>query len=175
MSMTRRALLGATTAAVLLPRQRARGAAAPALRIGIMTGGPGAIGPPCVRQAVEEFTAGKDLTIEVVEANHKFKAEIALEIARKWFDRDGVDAILDVPLTPPALAVSGLCREKNKVFVACDAGTPDLTGKACSPNTVHWSYDMVMLASTGRSVVKAGGDTWFIIHSDHLGGRQMLS
>jgi branched-chain amino acid transport system substrate-binding protein len=69
-----------------------------------------------------------------------------------------VDAILDAPATPPALAASGLCRERNKVFVARTVGTTDLTGKACSPNTIQWSFDLYMMAkSTGAAVVKAGG------------------
>jgi branched-chain amino acid transport system substrate-binding protein len=87
MSTTRRSLIAAATAAVALPPGRARTAGAPTIRIGIMTASWGGLGPTCARQAVQEFTGGKDFSVEVLEANHKNKADTALGIARQWFER----------------------------------------------------------------------------------------
>jgi branched-chain amino acid transport system substrate-binding protein len=174
MSTTRRSLIAAATAAVALPPGRARTAGAPTIRIGIMTASWGGLGPTCARQAVQEFTGGKDFSVEVLEANHKNKADTALGIARQWFEQDGVDAIVDVPISAMALPVSALCREKNKALLVSDVGSTDLTGAQCSPTTIQWTYDTYMLAkSTGGAVVKAGGDTWFFIVPDNLASHQL--
>src|SRR5215471_18814343 len=78
------------------------------------------------------------------------------------------DAIADVPTSSVALAINELTREKNKVFLAVGPATSDLTGKACSPNTVHWIYDTWALANgTGNAIVKRGGDTWFFLTADY--------
>jgi branched-chain amino acid transport system substrate-binding protein len=174
MSTTRRSLIAAATAAVALSPGRARTAGAPTIRIGIMTASWGGLGPTCARQAVQEFTGGKDFSVEVLEANHKNKADTALGIARQWFEQDGVDAIVDVPISAMALPVSALCREKNKALIVSDVGSTDLTGAQCSPTTIQWTYDTYMLAkSTGGAVVKAGGDTWFFIVPDNLASHQL--
>ncbi|HZC57706.1 MAG TPA: ABC transporter substrate-binding protein, partial [Xanthobacteraceae bacterium] len=87
---------------------------------------------------------------------------------------DHVDAIVDVPNSGVALAVNEVVREKNKVFLVSGAAISDLTGSKCSPNTVHWTYDTWMLAnSTGKSVVKTGGDTWFFLTSDYAFGHAL--
>ena len=73
-----------------------------------------------------------------------------------------------------ALAVNQVCREKNKVMLNSGTGTSDLTGKQCSPNTIHWTYDTYMLAkSTGGATVKQGGDTWFFITADYVFGQTL--
>ncbi len=177
MSLTRRALIGTATVAVALPCRRARSAAKPDLRVGLMNAtflGP--VPAICVRQAIQEFTAGKDMTVEVLVADHKNKPEVAANIARQWIDQEGVDVIADAPLTPPALAVNEICREKNKVLLLSAVGTTDLTGKHCAPTTVHWTFDTYMLAkSPSGPIVKAGGDTWFYIYPDYQFGRQLKS
>ena len=95
-------------------------------------------------------------------------------IARKWIDSEGVDMILDVPTSSVALAVNQVVKEKNKVMVNSTGGTSDLTGKACTPNTVHWTYDTWMLAhGTGSAVVKAGGDSWFFLTADYAFGHAL--
>src|SRR6185437_12266263 len=158
MSISRRALLGAATAAAALPLVHARAQGSPAIKIGVLndmsgpymnTGGPTSI--ICCKQALEDFgISGKGLNVEVINADHQNKPDLAVSIARQWFDRDGVDVILDVPTSSVALAVQGVTKEKNKVFLASGPATSDLTGKACSPNFVHWTYDTYMLAkSTG--------------------------
>jgi branched-chain amino acid transport system substrate-binding protein len=178
-TLTRRVLLGSAVAAASFPlRSRA---AEPVLRIGVMNdqSGPyrddtGLTGVACVRQAVQEFTAGRRMNVEVLAADHQNKPDVGVAIARQWFDRDGVDVIVDVPTSSVALAVNTVCREKNKVMLNSGAATTDLTGAQCSPNTVHWTYDTYMLAkSTGGAMVKAGGDSWFFITADYVFGKQL--
>ena len=90
------------------------------------------------RLAVEDFGGKAGATpVEVVSADHQNKTDIGLAIARRWFDQDGVDAIVDVPNSAIALGVAALARDKNRVFIGSGAGTAELTGRQCSPNTVH--------------------------------------
>ena len=110
------------------------------------------------RMAVEDV-GGKvaGIPVEVVFADHQNKPDVGTSLARQWLERDGVDVIVDVPTSSVALAINEVVREKNSVFLVSGAATADLTGKACSPNTVHWTYDTWALANgTGKSVVKAG-------------------
>jgi len=127
------------------------------------------------RMAVEDFGAQrKGMKVEIVSADHQNKPDVGSTIARRWYDVDKVDVILDVPTSSVALAVNGITREKKKAFIASGAGTSDLTGKACSPNTVHWTYDSWMLANaTGSAVVKTGGDSWFFITADYAFGHAL--
>ena len=134
-------------------------------------GGPGST--LAAQMAVEDSgLTGKGWTIGVVVGDHQNKPDVGSGIARKWFDEDKVDAIVDVPNSGVALAVAGVVKEKNGVFLNSGAASSDLTGKACTPNTVHWTYDTYALAhSTGEAVVKAGGDTWFFITADYASAR----
>ena len=128
------------------------------------------------RMAVEDFlkTSKSGLKVEVVSADHQNKPDVGSNIARQWYDKDGVDAIFDVPTSSVALAVSQITREKGKAFINSGAGTADLTGKACSPNTVHWTYDTWMLAhGTGSAIVKNGGDSWFFLTADYAFGNSL--
>ncbi|WP_454914764.1 ABC transporter substrate-binding protein [Xanthobacter sediminis] len=127
------------------------------------------------RKAVEDFgAAARGLKVEVIFADHQNKADVGTSIARQWFDVEGVDLIVDTPNSGVALAVSGVTREKNKVFINSGAATSDLTGKACTPNTVHWTYDTWALANgTGKAMVKAGGDTWFFLTADYAFGHAL--
>src|SRR6187401_1074565 len=107
------------------------------------------------QMAVDEI-GGKvgDLPVEIVSGDHQNKPDIGSTLAREWFDAKGVDVIVDVPTSSVALAVSELTRTKNKVFLASGPGTADLTGKSCSPNTIHWTYDTWALANAaGREIV----------------------
>ena len=110
------------------------------------------------RMAIEDFKlADKGIRAEVVVADHQNRPDVGATIARRWFDQDGVDVVLDVPSSAVALAVNALTREKNKIFMNSGGGTSDLTGSACSPNTVHWTYDTWALANaTGSAMVKRG-------------------
>ena len=129
----------------------------------------------CAKQALEDFgLAGKDWAVEVIAGDHQNKPDIGVSIVREWIDRGGVDVILDVPTSSVALAIAGVVKEKNKVYINTGAGTPDLTGSQCNANTVHWSYDTYMLGrSTGGATVKAGGDSWFFITADYVFGQQL--
>jgi branched-chain amino acid transport system substrate-binding protein len=122
--------------------------------------------------AVEDYTkAHKGLKVEIVSADHLNKPDVGSSIARQWYDVDGVDVIVDVPTSSVALAINQVTREKGKAFLVSGAASSDLTGKACSPNTIHWTYDTWMLANgTGNAIVKTGGDTWFFITADYAFG-----
>ncbi|MBV9861501.1 MAG: ABC transporter substrate-binding protein [Alphaproteobacteria bacterium] len=136
-------------------------------------GGPGSV--TAVQMAVDDFGGtvnGKK--IEVVSADHQNKPDLGSAIARKWFDEDGVDMITDLTTSSVALAVQEVARSKNKVILVSGAASSDLTGKACAPTSIHWTYDTVALANgTGAAVVKAGGDTWFFITADYAFGHAL--
>jgi branched-chain amino acid transport system substrate-binding protein len=185
MTLTRRSLVATAAVAATataLPLVPAR-AQKQVIRIGLLNdqsgnyrddGGP--TGTACARQALIEFAAasGKGLDVELLVADHQNKPDIGVGIARQWFDRDGVDMILDVPTSSVALAVNTVCRDKNKVYVNSGGATTDLTGAQCSPNTVHWTYDTYMLAhSTGGAMVQDGGDSWYFITADYVFGQQL--
>ncbi|MGI8526289.1 MAG: ABC transporter substrate-binding protein [Pseudolabrys sp.] len=113
----------------------------------------------------------KGWTVRVIAADHQNKADIGAGIARKWIDVDKADAIVGLGNSAVALAVNQVAREKNKVAVVSSGGSSDLTGKACSPNTVHWTYDTYALAkSTGQALTQAGGKSWFFITADYAFG-----
>jgi branched-chain amino acid transport system substrate-binding protein len=127
------------------------------------------------RMAVEDFNAaGKGLKVEIVFADHQNKADVGSQIARQWYDAEKVDAIVDVPNSAVALAVNQITRDKGKAFIVSGAASSDLTGKACSPNTVHWTYDTWALANgTANAIVKTGGDSWFFITADYAFGHAL--
>lgn len=127
------------------------------------------------RMAVEDFDAdAKNIAVEIISADHQNKPDVASTIARQWYDQDGVDIIVDVPTSSAALAVSDITREKNKVFISSGAATSDLTGKSCSPNTIHWTYDTWALANgTGRAMVESGGKKWFFLTADYAFGHAL--
>src|SRR5678815_5157180 len=109
--------------------------------------------------------------VEIISADHQNKPDVGSAIARQWYDQDKVDVIVDVPNSGVALAVNQITKEKGKVFLASGPASSDLTGKACSPNTVHWTYDTWMLANgTGSAIVKSGGDSWFFLTADYAFG-----
>jgi branched-chain amino acid transport system substrate-binding protein len=136
-------------------------------------GGPNSI--VAIKMAVEDSgLAKKGWTIEVLTADHQNKPDVGVNIARQWLDSDKVDAIADTPNSGVALAVNNLVRDKNAVLLNSGAATADLTGKACTPNTVSFAYDTYMLANgTGKALTKAGGDTWFFLTSDYAFGHAL--
>src|SRR5678816_2950268 len=127
------------------------------------------------RMAVEDFgAAAKGMKVEIIFADHQNKADVGSNIARQWYDTDKVDVIADVPNSAVALAVTQITRDKGKAFLVSGAASSDLTGKACSPNTIHWTYDTWMLANgTGSAIVKTGGDTWFFLTADYAFGHAL--
>jgi branched-chain amino acid transport system substrate-binding protein len=152
------------------------------IKIGVMNdmsslyadiGGPGSV--TAARMAVEDFGAAKKgMKVEIVSADHQNKPDVGSGIVRQWYDVDKVDAVFDVPTSSVALAVNQITRDKGKAFIVTGAATSDLTGKACSPNTIHWLYDTWMLANgTGSAIVKTGGDSWFFITADYAFGHAL--
>jgi len=135
--------------------------------------GPGSV--VAARMAVEDFGAtAKGMKVEIVFADHQNKPDVGSQIARQWYDAEKVDLIIDVPTSSIALAINQIAREKNKAFIVSGAATSDLTGKACSPNTIHWTYDTWALANgTGTAVVRTGGDTWFFLTADYAFGHAL--
>ena len=128
------------------------------------------------KMAVDDYLkASKSaLKVEVVSADHQNKPDVGSSIARKWYDSDGVDMIVDVPTSSVGLAINQVTKEKGKAYVNTGSATSDLTGKDCSPNTVHWLYDTWMLAhGTGSAVVKSGGDTWYFLTADYAFGHAL--
>ncbi|WP_084305177.1 ABC transporter substrate-binding protein [Bradyrhizobium sp. ARR65] len=154
------------------------------LRLGVLTdmsslyadvSGPGSLA--AAKMAVEDFLAGPHKIkrpIEVISGDHMNKADLAANIAREWIDRNNVDVIIDVPNSAVALAVRNVAQQKNKAILVTGASSSDLTGKACSPNLVHWTYDTYAL-STGaaRAIVAEGGKTWFTLTADYAFGHSM--
>src|SRR5580658_5785447 len=135
--------------------------------------GPGSVA--AAKMAVADFNPeAHGMKVDLVVADHQNKPDIGSNIARQWFDVDGVDAIVDVPNSGVALAVSEVAREKNKVLLVSGAAISDLTGPKCSPNTVHWTYDTWMLAhSTAGALAKTGGDSWFFLTADYAFGHAL--
>nr|WP_245501049.1 ABC transporter substrate-binding protein [Lichenibacterium minor] len=171
----------ATAAAALL------GASLPAyadvsVKIGVLNDRSGPYldisGEPSVnaaKMAVEDFGAeAKGIHVSFVAADHQNKPDTGSNVARQWFDQDGVDVIVDVPNSGVALAVAKVTREKNKIFMDSGAGTSVLTGEQCSPNTVHWTYDTYALAkSTATSILKEGGKSWYFLTADYAFGHAL--
>jgi branched-chain amino acid transport system substrate-binding protein len=114
------------------------------------------------------------MKVEIISADHQNKPDVGSSLARQWYDRDGVDVIVDVPTSSVALAVAEVTRDKGKAFLVSGAASSDLTGKACNANTIHWTYDTWMLANgTGNAIVKTGGDSWFFLTADYAFGHAL--
>jgi branched-chain amino acid transport system substrate-binding protein len=127
------------------------------------------------KMAIEDSGIEKrGFKIDVLSADHQNKPDVGSSIARQWLDVDKVDVIVDVPTSSVALAVNDVVRQKNKVFLVSGAAASDLTGPACTPNTVHWTFDTWALANgTGKAIVKTGGDTWFFLTADYAFGHAL--
>lgn len=127
------------------------------------------------QMAVEDFRASyKGINAQVISADHQNKADIGSAIVRKWLEIDHVDAIVDVPNSSVALAANEVVRGKHIALLASSTATSDLTGPACSPNVIQWTFDTWSLAnSTGKSIVESGGDTWFFLTADFTFGQAL--
>jgi branched-chain amino acid transport system substrate-binding protein len=125
-----------------------------------------------VQMAVADYGGKvKGKPVEVIVADHQNKPDVGVNIARNWYDNEKVDAIFDVPTSSVALPISALTREKNRININSGGGSSDITGVACSPNTVHWTYDTYSLSNVaGKAMVKRGEDTWFFVTADYAFG-----
>jgi branched-chain amino acid transport system substrate-binding protein len=180
--MRRIAIAGFAAAALWLTGSASAQTLPDTVKIGVLTdmsslyadnGGQGSV--VATQMAVDDFggtVLGKK--IEVVSADHQNKPDLGASIARQWFDDQGVQMINDLTTSSVALAVQEVARTENKVILVTGAASSDLTGKACAPTSIHWTYDTVALANgTGAAVVKAGGDSWFFITADYAFGHAL--
>ena len=136
-------------------------------------GGPNSVA--AAKMAVEDSgLAAKGWKIDVLSGDHQNKPDVGVNIARQWIDNDKVDVVADTPNSGVALAVNNLVKEKNAVLLNSGAATADLTGKACTPNTISYTYDTYMLANgTGKALTKAGGNSWFFLTADYAFGHAL--
>jgi len=169
-------------AAIALLAGASAAAAQTKVKIGVLSdmsgpyadfGGPGSL--EAARLAVEDFGAeSKKLAVEVVAADAQNKPDIGSTIARGWFENDGVDMIVDIPTSGIALGLASLVKDKNKVMIATTAGTSDLSGKACTPNSLHWVWDTWSNShGTAEATVKSGGKSWYFLTADYTFGTTM--
>ncbi len=153
-----------------------------AVRIGLLTdmsgtysgvAGPGTV--VAAQMAIEDFggtVAGAP--IELLTADHQNKADIAANRAREWGENDGVDAFAELVTTSVAMAVFEIAKQQNKVTLVSGAASSPLTGEACIPSGVHWTYNTRALANgTGAAVVAEGGDTWYFLTADYAFGQAL--
>ena len=128
------------------------------------------------RMAVEDYGGKvKGVPVEVIFADHQNKPDIGSNIANQWYDRDGVDVIVDVPTSSVGLAVQNIAKEKGKLHLNAGAGTSDLTSKACSPTGIHYVYDTYALATgTGSALVGQGAKKWYFITADYAFGHALV-
>lgn len=178
--ITRRQLAGAVATLPLFGHPT-MAAESRSVRVGVLNdqsglysdmGGPGSVVAARLAMA-DAGLAGRGWKTEVLVADHGNKPDVAVAIARQWFD-SGVDAVADVTNSAVALAVSQIAREKNKAMLASGPATSDLTGSACSPNTVHWTHDTWAFANAiGKAVLRTGGRRWFFITADFAFGHAL--
>ncbi|MBV9569149.1 MAG: ABC transporter substrate-binding protein [Hyphomicrobiales bacterium] len=177
-----RRLAVALTATLLLSAFTARAQTNSVVRIGVMNDmssvyadfqGVGSV--IAAQMAADEFSKNSKLKVEIVSADHQNKPDVGVAIAGRWFDRDGVDMVIDLPNSAVALAVADLARDKNKVMIGSGAGTALLTGAKCSPNTVHWTYDTWALGhGVAKGILKqGGGKDWYFITADYAFGHDL--
>jgi branched-chain amino acid transport system substrate-binding protein len=117
------------------------------------------------RMAAEDFNGGgNNIKVEIVYADHQNKADVGAAIARKWLDVEGVDAIVDVPNSAVGLTINSLLRDTRMTFLASSTASSDLTGKACSPNTIQWVNDVWATGNaTAAAMMGRGGDSWYFL------------
>lgn len=129
------------------------------------------------RMAVEDF-GGKVLgrPIEVLVADHQTKADIAASIATRWFDTENVIAMLDVAASSPALAVMNVANSRSKIVILNGPGASSITNEACTPTTVHYTYNTYAVAhAVTKAVMDQGGKSWFYLTADYTFGHQLES
>lgn len=135
--------------------------------------GPGSV--LATQMAVEDFGGGVlGRKVRVISGDHQLKADIGAGIARRWYDTDGVDLILDVPVSAVGLAVQQVSREKRRLFITTGTGTSDFTGKFCSPYAMQWGFDTTALANgTARALLDRGAKKWFFLAADYAFGASL--
>ncbi|PHK95485.1 ABC transporter permease [Pseudoroseomonas rhizosphaerae] len=183
-ALSRRALLAAAIATpltgVIARYGNAQGA--PTIRIGVLadmsgayrdTGGPTSLA--CAQQAVEDFRpAERGINVEILAADHQQKADVGAALARRWYDLDDVDVIVEVNNSAVALAVGNVAHDKNKIHLNTGAVSSDLTGRHCNPSLLHWTSDSWMCANAiAPHLVRDGGKDWYFIAPDYAFGHSL--
>jgi branched-chain amino acid transport system substrate-binding protein len=172
-------LLGLATACLLTTTASAE-ISGNVVRVGVLndisgifqdTNGMGSV--EAARMAAEDFAGGgKDIKVEIVYADHQNKADVGNAIARRWLDNEGVDAIVDVPNSSVGLSINTLLRGTKMTFLASSTASSDLTGKACSPNTIQWVNDTWATGNTtAAAMIERGGKDWYFITVDYALGK----
>jgi len=180
--MMRTLVAAALIAAVLSPVPSQAQISDKVVRIGVLTDmsgpasdatGPGSLA--AAQMAVADFGGTVlGVPIEVISADSQLKPDIGAGIARRWYDTERVDLIVDVPVSAVGLAVQRVAHEKQKLFITHSTGTADFHGKFCSPYAIQWVFDTRALAvGTAQEVVKHGGDTWFFLTADYAFGHSL--
>jgi branched-chain amino acid transport system substrate-binding protein len=171
-----------TTATSLISAQQGK-LSDDVVKIGVLTdmsgvyadyGGPGAL--TAAKMAVEDFGGkmfGKN--IEVVNADHQNKPDIAKSVTQQWFDRDKVDMTVENLNSAVALTVQALGKEKNKITIVTGAASSRMTNEDCAPDTgIHYLMDTIALSNVvGKAIVKDGGNSWFFLTADYAFGHSL--
>src|ERR1700733_6458603 len=182
MSLRKLSMLGAFAGAVLSSTAALAQVSDDVVKIGVLTDMNGPASTPtgqgsvtAAQMAVDDFggtVLGKPVT--VISGDHQDKADIGAGIARRWYDTEQVDLIVDVPVSAVGLAVQNVANEKKRLFITHSTGTADFHGKFCSPYAIQWVFDTRALAvGTAREVVKRGGDSWFFLTDDYAFGHSL--
>ncbi len=179
-ALSRRQILLAGAALALAPRAGSAQQPEP-LKIGVMNDmssvysdyqGVGSV--VAAQLAVDDFSAKLGVPVEIISADHQNKPDVGASIARRWFDEDHVDVIMDLPNSAVALAVIVVAEEKNKAVIGSGAGSSVMTGPKCSRNFVHWTYDTYSSGTAlGKAVTDGGGKTWFFVTADYAFGKDL--
>jgi len=176
------AIFGAFAAALLAPAVATAQVSDDVVKVGVLTDMNGPASTPtgqgsvtAAQMAVDDF-GGKVLgkPVSVIVGDHQLKPDIGSSIARRWYDVEEVDLIVDVPVSAVGLAVQNIANEKKKLFITHSTGSADFHGKFCSPYAIQWVFDTRALAvGTAKEVVKRGGDSWFFISDDYAFGHSL--
>lgn len=175
--LTRRNMMAGIAAVGAASRARAQ---TPTIRIGMLQDASGAnsilggrLSLECARQAIIDQQGTTGLKVDLIAADHRNSPDLGVSIARQWIS-DGVDAFMEFNNSAVALGVNTLIRDNDRVMLANNVGAAALSGKACTPNETHWTFDTAMLARVvANALCDQGGDTWFFIRADYVFGREL--
>ena len=102
----------------------------------------GAGGIEAIKMAIADF-GGTVLgqPIGVLTADHQNKSDIAVQKFREWADTGGLTMQLGGNNSGVNLALSAAAKDKKIPLIAVGPAAASLTGKDCTPYTIHYGYD----------------------------------